>query len=420
MSQIKSKIHFAWFVLVGLCIIVGLGKAGLNNTAGLFITPVSKDLDIGVGNLTLYLSISSIVTMVFLPIGGRILAKYDVRTVLIVAILLQAGAFSMFGLMNSVWGWYIFSIPLAIGGVFITVIAGPVVINTWFKKRNGIALGILSAFGGVLGVFTQPIVGNLITNLGWRTSYYAIGIAVIIIVIPTVLFLIRNSPKDKGLVQYGAESVAEGEESNGASTNSGITFKDAKKSLAFLLLALFFFIITAVSSFTIHIPTYLANQGYDVKFTGNAMAATALGVFIGSLLFGYLTDRIGVKITSLLAMLIGLLSITMLLLFVDVVTLIIVALVLFGCMTSSIGTIAPALTTAMFGSRDYSQIYSTVSLGLAVASVIALPAYGYIFDFSGSYVPAFYIIIGMFVLNILFVILAFHNKEKMVQEGLWR
>ena len=149
------------------------------------------------------------------------------------------------------------------------------------------------------------------------------------------------------------------------------------------------------------------------------MAATMFGVFIGSLVFGYLSDKIGVKKTSIFAMILGLLSIVLLLVFPDYVAVILIALMLFGFVTASIGTIAPAMTSALFGSRDYSRIYSTASMGLALASIIALPLYGYISDFTGSYVPALYVIIIMLALNILFIIGAFHNKKKMVQSGLW-
>lgn len=162
----KNKIHFAWFILIGLCITVGLGKAALNNTAGLFVTPISEELGILKGNLTVYLSISSIITMIFLPVGGKLMAKYDARAILIIATILQAGAFAMFGFMSSVWGWYIFAIPLAVGGVFITVIAGPVMIERWFVKKNGMALGIMTAIGGLMGAFIQPITGNLISSFG--------------------------------------------------------------------------------------------------------------------------------------------------------------------------------------------------------------------------------------------------------------
>ncbi|CAM5431684.1 MFS transporter OS=Lysinibacillus sphaericus OX=1421 GN=LS41612_21605 PE=4 SV=1 [Lysinibacillus sphaericus] len=126
MSANKKRLHFAWLVLLGLCISVGLAKSGLNSSAGLFLSPVSEDIGVGLGNLTLYLSISSIVTMVFLPIGGKLMAKYDTRMLLSIAIILQAGAFALFGMMSSVWGWYILAMPLAVGGVLITVLAGPV------------------------------------------------------------------------------------------------------------------------------------------------------------------------------------------------------------------------------------------------------------------------------------------------------
>jgi len=411
------NVHFAWVVLVGLCIMVGLGKAGINNTAGLFFSPISEDLGISVGNLSLYLSISSIITMIFLPIGGKIMAKYNARVILIVAIILQAGSFALFGLMNSVWGWYIFAIPLAVGGVFITVISGPVLIERWFKKRSGLALGIMTAIGGLFGVFTQPIVGNLINNLGWRSAYHAVGIAIIVLVVPTILFLLSENPKAKGIQPYGAKD--EKEETAENVNQGGIAFSTAKKSLAFILLALFFFIVTAVSSFSIHTPTYLVDQGYDVTFAGNVMSAMMVGVFIGSLLFGYLSDKIGAKRTSLLAMVLGLVSMILLVGLTEFVVAIIIALTLFGFMTASVGTIAPAMTSALFGSRDYSQIYSTASMGLAVASIIALPTYGYIFDFTGSYTSALYIIMVLFVANIIFTLMAFRNRDKMIEKGFW-
>ncbi|WP_318614393.1 MFS transporter [Sporosarcina sp. YIM B06819] len=416
-----NKFHFAWLVLIGLCITVGLGKSGLNNSAGLFLSPVSQDLGVGIGNLTLYFSIASIVTMVFLPIGGKLMAKYDTRVLLSIAIILQGGAFALFGLMNSVWGWYVLSIPLAVGGVLITVLAGPVLVNQWFKKRSGMALGIITAAGGLIGAFTQPLIGQLIGSQGWRSAYIIVGIAAIIIIVPTIVLLLRKSPSDKGLMPYGAEeneASDKGKEKN--SNQSGITFADAKKSIAFALLTLFFFFITSIASFSIHIPSYLMNQGFSIEFTGNVMAAMMVGVLVGSILFGYLIDKIGAKNTAVIAMTIGLVSIMLLLFFVKFTVAIVAAVGLFGFVSASIGTIAPAITSALFGNRDYSQIYSTASVGLAVAGIIALPLYGYIFDFTGSYTLVLYTLIAMLITNIVCVFIAFTNKEKMVKAGLWK
>ncbi|MCY1038877.1 MFS transporter [Staphylococcus nepalensis] len=414
----KERLHFAWFILIGLCVSVGLGKAALNNSAGLFLSPVSQDLNVGVGSLTIYLSVSSIATLLFLPFGGKLLSKYSARLVLFFAIIFQAGAFALFGLMNSIWGWYLLAIPLAIGGVFITVIGGPVLIERWFSKGKGLALGILSAIGGLLGVFAQPIIGALISQFGWRNAYFITGLGVLIIVAPIILLLIRNSPKDKNTKAYGDTST-DIDSHKQIQNIEGIAYTTAKKTPAFFLLALFFFIITAISSFTMHVPTYLVNHGQKVSIAGAMMSALMVGVFVGSLVFGYLTDKIGAKKVGLLAMILGLIATILLIAMPDFIVVVAVALFLFGVFTSSIGTIAPAMASSLFGSKDYSQIYSTSSIGLALASIVALPAYGFIYDISGSYTTGLIIIILLFVVNIIAIILAFKNKEKLVKEGYW-
>src|SRR5699024_8662702 len=382
--------------------------------------PVSKDIGVGMGNLTLYLSVSAIVTMIFLPIGGKLMNKFDTKLLLTAAIILQAGSYAVFGLMNSVWGWYIFAIPLAVGGVFITVIAGPVLINQWFKKRNGLALGIMGASVGLLGVIIQPVIGQLISSQGWRASYIIVGLGIIVIVVPIILFLLRKDPKSIGMLPYGADEKKDANNIEIGAEDRGISFADAKKSAAFFALIIFFFMITSFSSFAIHIPTYLINQGFDVGFAGNVMAAQMVGLFIGSLAFGYLTDKIGAKKTTLLAMIIGLISIVLLLFFAKYAIVIAIGVGLFGLVTASIGTLAPAITTELFGNRDYSQIYSTVSMGLAVASIVALPVYGYVFDLTGGYTAALYTIIVLLLISIACIIIGFRSKAKMVQKGLWR
>ncbi|MEK3888835.1 MFS transporter [Bacillus sp. FSL K6-3431] len=422
MSKSKNRFHYAWWILIALCIIVGLGKGGLNNSSGLFLTPVTKDLGIGMGNLSLYFSVSAIVTMLFLPIGGKMMAKYDTRLILIVGIILQAGAFAMFGLMNSVWGWYIFAVPLAVGGVFITVIAGPVIVNQWFKKRNGLALGIMSAAGGALGAVAQPIVGKLIAGQGWRAAYIMVGIAAIIIVVPIVILLIKKSPQAKGLLPYGmveSKQKQKGGKTVGETEEKGVSMSAARKSTAFYALVLFFFLITSVASFSMHIPTYLMDKGFDVAFAGNVMGTYMVGVLIGSLVIGFLSDKIGSKLTAIIAMGAGLVAICLLLFSGNSTGMITFAVGLFGVISSSIGTLGPSLTSSLFGNKEYSQIYSTASMGLAISSIVALPLYGYAFDFTGSYTMVLYAIIAMLIINIFCVFFAYKGKKKLMENGLW-
>ncbi|MFX3635156.1 MAG: MFS transporter [Candidatus Pristimantibacillus sp.] len=420
MGQQKKKIHFAWWILVGVVLMVGLMKGGINSAGGLFLTPVTTDLGIGMGSLSLYFSISSIVTMVFLPIAGKLMGKYNIRTVLIIGTILQGGSFAMFGLMNSVWGWYLFCIPMSIGAVFVCQMAGPVLINNWFKKHNGLAMGIMAASGGLFGAILQPMAGNLISSDGWRYTYIFLGVLVMVIVIPTVILTIRMAPQQKGLQALGMDEVKN--DNNVVAANipaKGVTAAVARRSSSFYFLLLFFFLITSVGSFGQYVAPYAMSLGFDISFAGSAMGGWMVGSLIGSLTFGVLTDKIGAKNTAMFAMLLGLVPVILLLTVGSNKAMFTLAICIYGFVVASIATLGPLLTSALFGNKEYSQIYSTAVMGLAIAGIIALPAYGFISDITGSYSSIIYAVGVMLILNVVAIAFAFKGKKKLEAAGHW-
>nr|WP_246569982.1 MFS transporter [Lentibacillus saliphilus] len=398
---------------------IGLARGGINNAGGLFLSPVSQDLGIGIGSLSIYLSISSIVTMLFLPLAGKLMAKYDIRGILIIGIILQAGSFALFGFMDSVWGWYILSAPMAFGAIFVTTMAGPVLINRWFKKRNGLAMGLMMAAVGLFGAFIQPFAGNLIAEQGWRNAYIVLGVAAIAIIIPVVLLMIRKQPEDKGLMPYGMEEVSEGSLEAAATVEKGVTMSDAKKSLAFFSMLLFLFFMTAIGSFAQHIGPYAMGIGYSVEFAGQVMGAFMVGMLVGSLAFGFLSDKIGARNTALFSMVTGIVSMALLIFVPDNQAVFTLAIGIFGFVTASIGTLAPLLTTSIFGNKEYSQIYASIGIGLAVAGIVALPGYGFVYDLTGSYTLVLYTLVAMLLINMVLVILAFKGKKTLEEKGLY-
>lgn len=416
----KKKIHYAWWILAGLAIMVGVAKGGIMNAGGLFLTPVTEDLGMGVGSLSLYFSISAIFTMIFLPIAGKMMAKYDIRMLLVVAVILQAGSFAMFGFMNSVWGWYLFCIPMSIGSIFVCQMAGPVLINNWFKKHNGLAMGIMVASGGLFGAILQPMAGNLIDSTGWRNTYFILGILVMVIVIPIVLLTIRMAPQQKGLQALGEEEVKVDEKTPSTPVMAkGVTAAVARKSSAFYALLLFFFFITAIGSFGQHVAPFAMGLGYDITFAGNAMGGWSVGVLLGALTFGILSDKIGAKNTALFAMILGLVPIIILLVMPENSTMFNLAIGIYGFVVASIGTLGPLLTTALFGNKEYSEIYASAVIGLAVAGIVALAGYGYIYELTGSYTTVLISIGLMLIINLVLIIVAFRGKKKLEEAGHW-
>lgn len=366
----------------------------------------------------IYFSISSVVTFLFLPVAGKLASKYDMRPLLVIGIILQAGSFALFGCMHNIWGWYLLSIPLSAGSVITTQIAGPILINNWFKKHNGLAVGIMMAAVGLFGAILQPMTGNLITTQGWRRAYIILGCIVMTAGIPAVLLMIRSDPVQKKLTPIGCGDFVNTSSSSSAISTHGVTEKGARKSVSFWALTIFMFLITAVAAFAQHVPQFANQMGYDTSFAGGAMGYFMIGMFIGALLFGWLSDKIGARVTAIFALACGIVAVLMAIFFGSQPILFNLAIMLFGIMSSSVGTLGPLLTSVIFGQREYSEIYATVAMGMAFAGIIAIPGYGFVYDATQDYVPVLWMIIGFLALCAVCIVTAFAGKGKLEHNGL--
>jgi len=51
MEQKKNRLHYAWFILAGCCILQGATLGLINNCAGVFYSPICKELGFELENL---------------------------------------------------------------------------------------------------------------------------------------------------------------------------------------------------------------------------------------------------------------------------------------------------------------------------------------------------------------------------------
>lgn len=395
----KRKIHYAWFILLGVILIRGFAGGGINMTSGLFLSPVSQEIGVGIGTLSIYLSITSVVMVLWLPFAGKLINKYDIRIIAIVGAVLQALSFIAFGFMHTVYGWYLLSIPYAMGAAILVNLLGPILINRWFAKNAGMMMGIQMAFVGLFGAILQPFTSSIISQKGWRNAYYFIGGLTFIIVILTAIILLRNKPEDKRISAYGANSqgATKAVRSQGDDVVE-ISEEVATRSASFYLLLLFMVAITGVGVFMQHIPTYGSLLGYSVNDTGKALAYASIGSAIGSIAIGIISDKIGGLKTCYGMIGIGILAILGFLMSGNNFIIFGLSTFLNGLVSSSIMVLAPILTIKFYGQKDYEKIFAKVSMGAPIASIILIPVYGFIYDLTKSYLL---VLIGMICLLII-------------------
>lgn len=391
----RHPLHYAWVILLAMCVVRSLSAAGINNTGGLFLAPVSTDLGVGVGNLSIYFSISSVATMLTLPLAGKLLERFGIRAMIIFSAALQTLSFMSLGLMNSVWGWYIMSIPMGVGGAILVNLAGPLLINRWFKDNSGTALGILMACVGVFGAVIQPVAIRFIAGIGWRNTYFLLGAAFAVIILLVAMLLIRNSPQEKGLQPYAAGKAVKPKA--GHTISASIPKARALKSSAFGLLIIFMVAITAFGAFSQHLATYGYSLGYGEAQMSMALSISMLGSTVGAILIGYLSDKLGVFRTTIGILATAAAALACLLFGNAGTVMFTLGGFLLGVAATGIPVLAPLLTRSYFGSGDYESIYAAIMMGPPFATVLLLPLYGFLFDFTGSYLWVL-VILGAFLL----------------------
>lgn len=412
----KIKLHYAWLILLGVILIRGFAGGGINMTSGLFLSPVSEDIGVGIGTLSIYLSITSIVMVLWLPIAGKLINKYNIRIMALVGAVLQALSFMALGYMNTVYGWYILAIPYAMGATILVNLLGPILINRWFAKNPGMMMGIQMAFVGLFGAVLQPLTSNIISQRGWRVGYIFIGGLTFFIVLLTALILLKNKPEGINLSAYGSDSKTTKRDSLGeGNATVEISEKTALKSISFYLLLLFMITITGIGVFIQHIPTYGSLLGYSVKQTGAALAYASVGSAIGSIAIGIVSDKIGSLKTCYGMIGIGILAIIGFLFSGNSFIVFSLSTFLHGLVSSGIMVLAPILTLKFYGQIDYEKIFAKVSMGAPIASIILIPVYGFIYDMTRSYQVVLYGMICLLIIALLSITIGW--KKRCTQAG---
>ncbi|MGL5978494.1 MAG: MFS transporter [Erysipelotrichaceae bacterium] len=407
MKKIKT-IHYAWILLLALCVIRSLSAAGINNTGGLFLKPVADSLGTGVGNLSIYFSISSIATLFFMPIAGKLVKTMSTKRLIQYAILIQAGSFIALGFMNHVVAWYLLAIPLGIGGAILVNLVGPILINRWFHKNAGLALGILMASVGLFGAVIQPALSASIANTGWRSSYIILGTVVLIIVLLVTYFGIKDQPSDIGLLPVGMDT--ETMEASANTQQTGLTIQAARSSKAFYFLIVFMITITAFGAFNQHMATYGASLGYDANRVGSILSLSMIGSSIGAIGIGLINDKIGVYKTAMGLLALIVISIISLALGATNIMLFAIGSFLLGLGSMGIPVLGPLLAKTMFGEKDYEEIYANVMMGPPLATILLLPLYGFLYDLTGSYTLVMIIMFIFILIGIVSIYIGWKKR----------
>ncbi|MBU4336992.1 MAG: MFS transporter, partial [Actinobacteria bacterium] len=250
-TQTTRGSKYAWLILLACLGFYAIPVGLVGNTSGLFITPVMDQFGWDRTTATLYMTIQPWVAALCTPFAGKLLARYNPRWILTASALVYGLATVWTAYATQPWQWHVYGVIYGVTCSFFMFLAVPTLINAWFSKSAGLALGIAGAALSITAAIFSPIVGKMITNDGWSHTRLILGI--VITVVPTVLaaLFIRKSPASMGVEPWGGAVKVTAAAPNG----EGATLAQAKKIPAFYLLILVAGLLVFSAAFFQQIPS---------------------------------------------------------------------------------------------------------------------------------------------------------------------
>lgn len=368
----SSRFHYGYIIVFCCCLIMGINIGLVMSCAGIFYKPVSKELNVSLGDFGLYMTFVYLFSTLMLSVAGKLMDKYSARWLLTLSSGVLGLVYVMMSMFSVIWQFYIAGAVIGLSLAFLLYLSYPTMINRWFNTRVGFFIGLCSAASGVGGVLFNPLAGYLISNYGWRTTYLLFGIVILIVVTPLLALLLRNYPADKREKAYG-EKQAE-------TIKSGIDYAVAIKSPVFYALIVFAFLMISVSTLNLFLPTYVTSIGYSVEQSAFVASAIMLGVTIGKVALGWLNDK-NALLGIFASVGMGIVGFILLLLGKSGIVVLTGGGFLFGWAYAGVTVETALLVRTVFGSKDYAKIFSNISIALASGGALMSGGWGYIADY---------------------------------------
>ena len=402
--------YYGWIVVGASSTVVFARMAPAITTLTVLIFPISHQLGWSRTLIAGSVSAGALASLVLSPVVGWAIDRFGARPVLVVSVLVLGVA-----MISLAWA----TVPLTF---YLAFAAGRIVFHTsapigastvaarWFIRKRGRAIGMIFLFGAIGGVVFTMVASLVVESHGLKATWIAMGLVVLVFSVAPSLLLVAERPEDIGLLPDGEPpDSTDAEKGAGAIVPVGVpdspatvlpraqmtadtdswTLGEAVRTKTFWLLVFMgfasFFVHTSIG---VHMGAYFRDVGLGATSAALAVSLSWSVSAVGSLIWGWVTDRIDVRY-AYSGMFLFQAGSTLYLIFVGGTLGVFLASGLFGIVSAGTNVVPSVIYANYFGRSSLGRIRGLgevgVLLGQATGPVIA----GILFDLRGGYSTIF-------------------------------
>lgn len=405
-----KELKTGWSIILACAVGVGSGlSAILFYTFGVFSVALEESFGWSRREIQFGVTIYSTCVILVLPFIGIILDKYGARKIAIASLFTFTLFFSSFGLISSnILSFYVLLFLIALFSAGSMPITYTRVINTWFNKRRGIALGIMLSGTGLVATFSPSAASYLIETFGWRLAYPTIGLTLLISAFPILYLLLKDkSDSEEEIPLYNDnQKVFEIKETE--------ELPDRWIGYNFCALAISMASINfAVGGIVPNVVPMLSDKGYELSTAAGYVGFIGLAVISGRVLVGLFLDFFYPPLVACCCTI----PITASCIILASNTIspieIIFSVIMIGLAAGAEYDLLAYLVSRLFKLRSYGRIYGLQYIFFGFAAAIAPVIFGYNYDIYQNYKNILYITgVLTFIGSLIFLTLKFPDYHK--------
>jgi MFS family permease len=216
---------------------------------------------------------------------GKLIDRFGSRVVLtVVTLALAAVVLLMSGARSVITIAILITLTRGLGQSALSVVSITIV-GKWFVRRLNLAMAVYTVVLSVGFMMAFPLIGAMVITNGWRTTWWAVGLALLFGLAPLSLLLVRKSP-EACLLENDGEIVKDRE------ATVGFTLGRALATPSFWVFgiasAVYGLIASGIALFN---ESILAERGFDATIYHRSLVIVALTALAGNFLGGWLTSR---------------------------------------------------------------------------------------------------------------------------------
>ena len=369
-----------WAILLACAAVAGIGM-GVRQAMGLYLKPVSLELDLGRDVFSLAIGVANLIWGMAAPFTGAVSDKYGTGRVVVFGAICTALGIMLLWAATSEWHLMASGVLLGFGvaGAGINAMVGAVSRAAPPEERTAAiaTLGIGSGIGILIAV---PYVHGLIEMFDWHVS--------LLVLAATTLVMLPLAWVVSGRPAVVASTIPQ--------QGLGAALSEAFRHPSFWLLNAGFFVCGFhVVFYATHLPAYVSDQALGPEVAVMGLSAVGIGNLIGTYLSGQWGKRYS-KRWGLSVIYLARAIIFLGFLYLPITPVTVVAFsFLLGLFWLSTIPLTSGLVATFFGPKWMTMLYGIVFLSHQLGSFLGVYMAGVLFDMTKSYDAMWWISVGL-------------------------